>query len=439
MTRVRTNIRVAPGRHRTHKVRNTERFWTDYVAARTQNGIFLAQNTERFWIEYVERPHHERSTSVPPTPRLRDGGQKPTSTGPARSWLQNLKGTYRRILNVSSKKFRQGTARLRCRRPSYRKLAVMAAAGGALLLCLYSNDGRAARNAALRSPVLDRYHKFPTWMHTDPVQVIGLPAMVSRDLVPNTNEVQRAWKVFARSWRPQFFADHGFDTYAQAEHAYKRGEAAYNAIIDYTDSPWCDLQRQPLETLRQRNATYTDGLPQFASPCQCTYASYLLQRALRPFIPAGYATPPQSEADIARFCLCNETIANASWETFTPAKQPPPLHRILDSLPWWTPDSRVWRFKQHAREQHLDRMDFTVKILPSKVEACLKGDHELCKNVPGWVSAQDFDKLASPSRCHNSNDTIIMRAKMRREEREEMALWNKQNGVVDDEPEEDDF
>lgn len=98
-------------------------------------------------------------------------------------------------------------------------------------------------------------------MHADPVQVLGLPAEVSPDLVPNINEIHYAWQRFQELSTSRHYGDRGFDSQAEAESAFLRGRHAYVAMLEYTESPWCDENRRTIELLQHPGAIYDDSLP----------------------------------------------------------------------------------------------------------------------------------------------------------------------------------
>ncbi|KAJ8112396.1 hypothetical protein OPT61_g5222 [Boeremia exigua] len=357
MTRVRTRIRSEPPplsrRHHGHTSSNTQRFWGDYIASRTQNGSVLAHPTER---------------------------------------------------DASSQTLEQTAARLRRFAQRYPKVTKTLIAGVPLLLYLYFNHELATTKAAMPSPALDKYNPFPTWMHADPVQVLGLPAAVDLELVPSFIEINRAWNEFQEPWRSQDYKLHGFNSSTEAQQAFKRGEDAYSAFLQFSQDPYCEKNTLPLQLLRQ-SAGYNDSLPQFANPCRCTYPDYLFGQLAKAVISTIIQRPPpQTEADLAEFCPCTKAIAEASWASFATVVRPPPLARIASRLSSWTLD---WRVHQYIRATQRDNQ--TIPLIHNERDVCLKGNYKGCGVAHGWVYARDLGIDTGLSACEGAVSAPALR------------------------------
>lgn len=145
-----------------------------------------------------------RRASLPPT----SGAESEPEA--KKSWLQrsraNLYGRMRQAQMVAGLTARSATRRTRATKKYVQSKAQAAGRGvrvctrfalspkgililSSLIACGGYNNYQANQNnilhtTATASTTLSQYRQFPSWMHTDPVQVIGLPAQVDPDFSP---------------------------------------------------------------------------------------------------------------------------------------------------------------------------------------------------------------------------------------------------------------
>ncbi len=208
----------------------------------------------------------------------------------------------------------------------------VAIVGLAVVLVIPFNYFIASNQASIPSQPLEKYHQFPTWMHTDPIQALGLPAAVSPQFVPNRLNISRAHRKFRAAWSVDHWRQHNFSTQAEALKAYIRGEDARTILDDWYDNPFCYKDTRYFEARHQHlpKFAYHDGMPSFANPCRCTYPLYIRKQLELALIPFFLQSPvPKTEAALNTYCPCAKTNAEASWFTFNEDNQPPFLARIV--------------------------------------------------------------------------------------------------------------
>ena len=342
----------------------------------------------------------------------------------------------RKVWNGGVDKFRHGGQYLRNavgRVPGAGFVNRHRAAIAFLALAVYSN-ARAVHiqdsQAIDIGTTLARYPHFPSWMHTDPVQVLGLPAQVAPTFVPSRDTIWRAWKGFSSKWHPDKQITNGFsDTDAKA--VYDRGLAARTALLRWHRDPYCYDYWRGLVDFDVDTAYANQSIPHFAKDCACTYPKYLTNRIvtypiLKAIWPVDFqAKPPKT---IGEACPCDHAIASQSWASFEPEMVPPQLRRIRDQLPWTTPDWRVWIYRMRGLSSGPDfdarsasdiaahedpdadvKVDFSDTSRPTNwnavskdssartqkiAKACANGEYEGCEAMDGWAAVGDFDSEA---------------------------------------------
>ncbi|KAL6708247.1 hypothetical protein ACN47E_003171 [Coniothyrium glycines] len=266
------------------------------------------------------------------------------------------------------------------------------------------------------SMLVAKYRHFPSWMHTDPLQVLGLPAAVAPGFMSHQDVVDAALKTSRMKWHPDKWRQNGFSSADEAQTASMRIVEAYHSIEDFLFNPYCEEDTAALHRGQNGSMSYNDGLPSFSNPCRCTRPTYYdqkLRKTIASFLP--WAVFQQQETSIESACCpCNRAIAQASWNTFTAENQPPFIRRIYNSLPWLTRDWRVFKYKLFW---HLHGVDPTSKhrgrVGPwgdAHVAICLHGKLRGCEAMPGWAVDYDFDSY----RWHCEEWTVKQRLKERR-------------------------
>lgn len=424
MTRVQKRFRKPFRRHESHKYDKTERFWVSYATKQASNDMYVARNTERFWLEHIQRPRVQRSNSLPGTlavlpcefvEEAADVERKSQSIlAQARSWMRKVGQA------AVPTKVRRGTAHLSrlLRRHPVKAVACCA------LIYLAMNYTLNTSKMAMSSPVLARYRRSPTWMHLDPVRIIDAPNPVVANMRPNIKTVKYAWKQFNKKWKTSHWEFNGFSNLREAEVAHSRGRAAYEAIMLYHEAPRCSLNGDPLRFMQASNFTHADGLPHFASQCQCTYPIYLWRQIKLAVVPS-FLTPgvPQTEDELSRYCPCTKSDAMASWKSFSRDIHPPPIFRITASLPWLTFDWRIWQYK-------LSGHDLPLRIRRQSELSCFLGQHPGCEKMPGWVSKGDFFRIPLMHRCQAQEIRELNRHLIELQEEEYLKQWDRENASM---------
>ncbi|KAL5113719.1 hypothetical protein ACEQ8H_008392 [Pleosporales sp. CAS-2024a] len=267
----------------------------------------------------------------------------------------------------------------------------MGVVGIGLLFALAYTNSRAAHYKALQATPASLYvgsfAHHPTWLHTDPVQVIGLPAQVDPSFIPSRDSIIEACARYKSTWHTDRLRVNGL-TRQQALAVMDRGNEACDLLEQYHDNQYCSAVR---DSIADFNGPAPAGASHFAKDCACTYARYLRAWWYQLLVPVDLQPdPPQT---VEETCPCTYDMAMASWRSFAfdATHAPPPyLDRIKNDLALATTDGRVlwWRVKGFVF--HDDRT-FSSK---DAAMACAMGEHEGCKSMRGWTSFSDFYRRA---------------------------------------------
>ncbi|KAF1910984.1 hypothetical protein BDU57DRAFT_419661, partial [Ampelomyces quisqualis] len=203
---------------------------------------------------------------------------------------------------------------------------------GVLFAHAYTNS-RAAHYKALQptpaSLYIGSFAHHPTWLHTNPIQVIGLPAQVDPSFIPSRDTINEACATYKSTWHTDRLRKNGLtkqDALAVMDH----GNEACDLLEQYHDNQYCD-------TTRQRIANFTAPAPvgasHFAKDCACTYNKYFRAWWYQLLMPVDLQTdPPQT---VEETCPCTYEMAIASWRSFSfdaTHPQPPYLDPIKNDL-----------------------------------------------------------------------------------------------------------
>jgi hypothetical protein len=271
------------------------------------------------------------------------------------------------------------------------------AALGLFAILIYTNgiasNYKASRQTAV-TRAIEQYRHFPSWMHTDPVQIIGIPAQVAPTFVPHRGVIEKAWRKYKSRWHPDHWRPNNFTDQVIAYAVYYRGEKAMNALLRWHEDPKCDHFWTRLANF-DGNSTQS-LLPTFAKDCACTWPSYIRKELSSFLVLVDWQVEPPQKLEDA--CPCNADIARKSWSSFSFALRasPPYLSRIKQQLPWKTPDWRVWLYRLQGLLRHEDFITEDDGV----AKACSNGTSTRCEHMDGWTSFRDFDFWTRPCRIY---------------------------------------
>jgi hypothetical protein len=417
----------APWRAIGDALANENRQWVHQVnAIDAQNnsaGVVAYTPTESFQHHYARRlvarayPTRRRTRSLPLPHRSLQPAQRdvPTARGvqnhqPRLGWLRRVKNSgvqkLRQAKDTTIDKLRWIGDRMvplvnNLRRRNGRNIFISMGMG--LLIALAYNNNRAAHYKALQatpaSLYISSFKNFPTWLHTDPLQVIGLPAQVDPAYIPNRRTIQKACQKYKSTWHPESRKNRlsQGDIYAIIH----RGDLACDRLMRYLDNTFCEKYRGVITefdiiggyrdnpTLLPVPSGFSSaplGAPHFAKNCACTYAKYLRAWWYQVLMPVDLQPDPPKTLE--ETCPCTLDMATKSWRSFSfdaKSPQPPYLRRIKKDLSVFTTDWRVlwWRAKGLIFD------DDRVYLLRTPAKACAQGTQEGCERMKGWTSPGD--------------------------------------------------
>ncbi len=267
----------------------------------------------------------------------------------------------------------------------------------------HTNYKRALAQASVPSAPLERFRHFPTWMHTDPVQVLGFPAAVAPNLVPTKKDINRKEKQFRSKWSINKWPRNHFTSQKEAELAFTRGIDAYNILMKWYENPHCEVDTAPFRLRHQRKPrfVYNDSLPSLANPCRCTYPAYVVKQLKQIFVPVRLQPKAtQTEDGLSSYCPCTKADATASWATFEKDVRPAHLARIIKAMPWFPMDYRVlwYTISGFNTPQYIPWDDFNS----SEYEKCfVKNDLPGKEAICDWAVEGDIFPVKTD--CENSS------------------------------------
>jgi hypothetical protein len=310
-------------------------------------------NQARFWFDRYTRVKPERTQSEPP-PRRRplSSSVMPRATHRAARAFRIVKqklGGVRQTLwqNINDIRIRangafgQGGPRLR--------MAVKVAVAASVLVVAYQTMNIAHHvkvNHTLPRSVqttLDQYKHFPTWMYTEPHNILNLETPSIGEIAPE-RVIAKAWRTFGRRFHPDHWQEgNGFANRTVAGHAYLVGARAKYALDMYYENPYCENStRSFLEFDALHHVT---GLAHFAPNCTCNSAEARRQAldALVPAILQSSSYARLNTESLADLCPCNATLVKSFHKM--PVGSAPPLARIYDATSWspLAPSAFVWK------------------------------------------------------------------------------------------------
>lgn len=142
---------------------------------------------------------------------------------------------------------------------------------------------------------VDAYHQFPSWMHTDPVQAIGLPAQVAPDFLPNLKSIDEAWELFNNVWHPEDWKVNDFRNARDAHKAFNRSQAARDILLYRSKNSTCTNSTNPEYMINDEPYTVDPYQPlrHFAKGCACTLPTWLRDQALQGVVPPTFCRANQ--------------------------------------------------------------------------------------------------------------------------------------------------
>ncbi len=304
-------------------VEQSRRFWIAYSLTRDNDDIDLAERSRRFGIRCAEQDSRHRFENLSPQCTAFQTQHGLSISQRARTAYRSFFGTLSTItrvvrggiVKIASGTKIHGVSAARFCRTYWKALTILAVP---LTINLFrANYLAALRRDSVPSQPLTKYHEFPTWMQTDPLQVLGFPSAVSPFFFssPLKNNITYNYKKFRLAWWPAKWRQHNFTDYRTAELAFLRGEAAKDIFDNWYKNPWCTDDISPFHGrhLQKPKFTYQDGLPSFTNPGHCTYPAYIAKHLKMALIPIFWQrSVPQTEQKLQLYCPCSKSDAEAS-------------------------------------------------------------------------------------------------------------------------------
>ncbi|KAH6028436.1 hypothetical protein HBI54_231160 [Parastagonospora nodorum] len=422
----------APWRAIGDALANENRQWVHQVnaidAQSNPAGVVAYTPTESFQHRYARRlvarayPTRRRTRSLPLPHRSLQPGQRDVPTArdvqndqPRVEWLQRVKNNgvqkLRQAKDTTIHKLRWIGDRIvplvnNLRRRNGRNTFIGMGLG--LLIALAYANSRAAHYKALQatpaSLYISSFKNYPTWLHTDPLQVIGLPAQVDPSFIPSRRTIQTACRAYKSTWHP----DSQKTRISQREISaiILRGDIACDLLEHYQNNQYCakvfsnitnfdvfaGYRNNPiLLPVPSGSSSAPLGAPHFAKHCACTLAKYLRAWSYQVLMPVDLQPDPPKTLE--ETCPCTLDMATKSWRSFSfdaKSPQPPYLSRIKKDLSVLTTDPRVlwWRAKGLI---FYDDRSFSSS---TNATACAQGTQKGCEKMEGWAWVSDFHLLS---------------------------------------------
>ncbi|KAH3967305.1 hypothetical protein HBI81_165910 [Parastagonospora nodorum] len=418
----------APRRAIGDALANENRQWVHQVnaidAQSNPTGVVAYTPTESFQHRYARRlvarayPTRRRTRSLPLPQKSLQPGQRDVPTArnvqndqPRLEWLRRGKNSgvqkLRQAKDTTINKLRWIGDRIVPLVNNFRRRkgrnTFIGIGLGLLVALAYTNDRAAHYKALQATPVslyISSFKSYPTWLHTDPLQVIGLPAQVDPAFFPSRRTIQTACRTYKSTWHTDLRKNRISERDALA--IIHRGDLACDLLERYQDNQYCE---EALSNITKFDvvAGYRDnpillpvpsgfsspppGAPHFAKNCACTFAKYLRAWSYQVLMPVDLQPGPPKTLE--ETCPCTLDMATNSWQSFSfdaKSPQPPYLDRIKKDLSVLTTDWRVlwWRTKG------LIFYDDQSFISREKAMACAQGTHGGCQMMEGWTSPSDF-------------------------------------------------
>jgi len=437
-------------------LKNENRQWVQQVnvidAENNQVGVVAYTQTEAFQHRYARRlvartyPDRMRTRSLPlpHKPLWRVQRYTPTARDvqndqPRFDWLRRVRNSgvqkLHQAKDATVDKLRwignrmaplvNNVRRRKCR-------TTFIGMGLGLLIALAYTNGRAAHYKALQetpaSLYVSSFPKYPTWLHTNPLQVIGLPTQVSPTFMPPRRTIEKACRKFKSTWHTD--SRQHLLSYRDATAVVHRGDLACQLLEEYLNNQYADdtlldivnfhnfagyILRNPLLPLvLNSSATVPAGAPHFAKSCSCTYAKYYRAWLYQVLMPVDLQPDPPRTLD--KMCPCTFDMAMKSWESFSfsaKSPQPPYLDRIKNDLSPLTADPRVlwWRIKGLVFSD--DRWIFDDEEAMDCAIGTLKG----CEKMIGWTSPSDFQPNLREKKGIPLREGKMLKVKVKEEDR----------------------
>ncbi|KAF2027209.1 hypothetical protein EK21DRAFT_91757 [Setomelanomma holmii] len=199
-------------------------------------------------------------------------------------------------------------------------------------------------------------------MHADDAQqILGMPAPIAPGVLPNRNEIERAFRKFAKHWHPDKWAQNSFGSPEQASVVYMFGEDEKENLLLAWKDPYCEYYTTWIKkssnvgnSTNVENSTHVDnstnaenpsevensskdeGLLHLKPGCVCTYPQALKQELYTALWPATWHRFPKTREQLAEACPCTFDIASHNSKAWQQENIPPPLRRNVDPVPWKT-------------------------------------------------------------------------------------------------------
>lgn len=199
------------------------------------------------------------------------------------------------------------------------------------------------------------FREYPTWLHTDPVQIIGLPAQVDPAFLPNRATIDRACSEFGSKWHPDRYRRNGFSNTEDAMAIYMRGHDACELLFQTLDNPSCEWLRnnitnfdeamgynkRVLPAFAKQYPHTAQGFPHFQEGCACAWSRYRREWWYKMVVPVDLQ--PDPPATLEETCPCTLGMALSSWSSFSfndSGIPPPPIFRVSSLVSRSLPPTR---------------------------------------------------------------------------------------------------
>lgn len=323
---------------------NTDRFkitFNNRLESRLRNS-----DEARFWHDRRSRYQNTRRQSEPPAPRPKfivEHSYLGRATRVVKRYAGRLKQTLqhkagplgeRAIRTIRTPRFWAATS-----------LVVAACVLGYRVHHAMDMKAAQALPPGLQK-ALDERAVFPTWMYSEPHNILGLEIPSIGEVAPKT-VIVKAWRQFNIAFHPDRFSNNGFANEVDAHLAFGIGRSAKEALLEYNVNPYCENNTLPFRTFDAgHNAT---GLPHFALDCKCSGADVTTFKEAFNFVAATLHTPARTQpiTSLADFCPCDsmriESFRNIA--SSVDIGTPPPLRRIYDTTSWdiFAPEAFLWK------------------------------------------------------------------------------------------------
>jgi hypothetical protein len=251
-------------------------------------------------------------------------------------------------------------------------------AGAGLIAYLIAMSRGLSIAPSLQRELLE-YKNFPTWMYSEPHNILGLEPSPFGDAAPMT-VIIKAWRLFNIRFHPDNGNINGFPSLGAAGAAHRVGIEAHEAFVQYYENPYCvNNTKFPKDFRAPHDAL---GIPHFAKNCTCTAWRQALGATTSALLE-GTVLPNSSAShpSFSTICPCTSDIVRAfrNARAHVVDSVPPPLARIWDATPWVTLSPRVFKWK------------VSTMFRGTNMHCIQPEDEKTRWEKDGWAVEQDWD------------------------------------------------